>query len=243
MIANALLKALPEAISSRMRLVWHSMRVPLPAIHHFSCPMCRYHGVFLPFGLPIRPSAKCPQCGSLERHRHFFLWFARNADAVANKRIVHFAPEPAIRKLLQPPASHYISGDLAPGAGDRVLDIEALDLPDGSADMVFCSHVLEHVHDGKALHEIHRVLSPGGLAIILVPIIEGWKETYENEAIATPEERDLHFGQDDHIRYFGADIRDRIKRAGFELSEFPAVEPDVHTYSLLRGDTIFLARK
>jgi SAM-dependent methyltransferase len=244
MIADPLLKALPEEISWRIRLVWHSMRVPLPARFIVSLVLsaaitaCSFRKVSR-----FARARNARDADPLERHRLIFLWLAENAYAVANKRVVHFAPEPAIRKLLQPHASHYIAGDLVPRAGDRVLDIDAIALPDGSADFVFCSHVLEHVDDRKALGEMHRILSSDGLAIILVPLIEGWKQTYKNDAIATPEGRNLHCGQHDHVRYFGADIRERIKRAEFDLSEFPAVEPEVHTYSLLRGETIFVARK
>jgi ubiquinone/menaquinone biosynthesis C-methylase UbiE len=34
--------------------------------------------------------------------------------------------------------------------------------------------VLEHVDDAKALGEIYRVLKPGGVALIMLPVIEGW---------------------------------------------------------------------
>jgi SAM-dependent methyltransferase len=42
-----------------------------------------------------------------------------------------------------------------------------------SFDGVVCSHVLEHVPDDSILiKELHRVLRPGGIAVILVPINE-----------------------------------------------------------------------
>ncbi|MFT6451881.1 MAG: hypothetical protein ACJA06_001368, partial [Halocynthiibacter sp.] len=55
--------------------------------------------------------------------------------------------------------------------------------------------------------------------------------------------RTLHFGQLDHVRMFGRDIRDRIIAAGFELREYVATEPDVHIYGLMRGETIFIATR
>ena len=39
------------------------------------------------------------------------------------------------------------------------------------------------------------------------------------------------------------DIRDRIRAAGFDLTEFTAVEPDVHIYGLMRGETLFIGTK
>ncbi len=79
-------------------------------------------------------------------------------------------------------------GDIAPGKADRVLNIEAIASPDASYDCVVCSHVLEHVDDKKALSEIYRVLRPGGVALIMLPVIEGWAKTYENPAVTSPED-------------------------------------------------------
>lgn len=52
-------------------------------------------------------------------------------------------------------------------------------------DAVFCSHVLEHVNDAKALQEIHRILKPGGRLIAMVPTCEGRDKTYENPEIVS----------------------------------------------------------
>ena len=46
----------------------------------------------------------------------------------------------------------------------------------GPFDVVYCCHALEHLypHDvSRALSEFHRVLKPGGRAVILVPDLEG----------------------------------------------------------------------
>jgi SAM-dependent methyltransferase len=49
----------------------------------------------------------------------------------------------------------------------RVGDLTALDLPDGSFDMIFCHQALHHVRDQeRALRELHRVLEPGGLLLL-----------------------------------------------------------------------------
>jgi ubiquinone/menaquinone biosynthesis C-methylase UbiE len=124
-----------------------------------------------------------------------------------------------------------------------VLDIEAMALADQSQNCIVCSHVLEHVDDKKALAEIYRVLSPGGVALIMLPVIEGWATTYENPKVRTPEERMRHYGQADHVRYYGADVRGRIRAAGFQLEEFTAEGEDVLTYALQRGEKLFIARR
>jgi hypothetical protein len=38
-------------------------------------------------------------------------------------------------------------------------------------------------------------------------------------------------------------LRDRIRAAGFTLTEYTAIEPDVLTYGLTRGETLFIATK
>jgi tagatose-1,6-bisphosphate aldolase non-catalytic subunit AgaZ/GatZ len=87
------------------------------------------------------------------------------------------------------------------------------------------------------------VLKPGGVALIMLPVIEGWSTTYETKAVTTPEDRMRHYGQSDHVRYYGADVRDRIRAAGFKLDEFTAEGEDVLTYGLARGEKVFVATK
>jgi len=207
-----------------------------------TCSICGYHGRFLAFGNPPRYDARCRRCGSLERHRLLKLWLERELNDRSLGRVVHFAPEPALRRILGARATHYLSADIEPGKGDLVLDLEQIALPSASVDMVVCSHVLEHVHDEAALGEVFRVLAPGGLAVLMVPVVEGWAATYENPAVSL-EERTLHFGQWDHVRYYGADFRERVRRAGFVLTEYTAIEPDVSRFGLVRGEKVFIARK
>jgi len=208
-----------------------------------TCNLCGYRGRFLPFGDPPRRGAACAACGSKERHRLLGLWVAANEDVLATARTLHFAPELVLKKLFQEKAAVYQSADISPGVADTVLNIEDIDLPDNSVDLVVCSHVLEHVDDSKALREIHRILGPGGRALLMFPIIEGWDHTYEDPAHDTNEARTLYFGQYDHVRMFGRDVRDRIKKAGFQLSEFTAEEPAVAEYGLMRGEKVFVATK
>jgi hypothetical protein len=77
----------------------------------------------------------------------------------------------------------------------------------------------------------------------MLPVIEGWSRTYENAAAVTPADRMRHYGQSDHVRYYGADVRDRIRSAGFRLDEFTAEGEDVLTYGLARGEKVFIATK
>ncbi|MBC7103714.1 MAG: methyltransferase domain-containing protein [Parvibaculum sp.] len=207
------------------------------------CTVCGYNGRFVAAGHPPRYDARCPECRSLERHRLLMLAFDRFHLIEEGKRVLHFAPEPVLQDYLRGRAGEYKTGDLAPGRADFELDIEALDLPDESFDIVIVNHVLEHVDDAKALAELYRILAPGGILISTVPIIEGWDVSYENAAITTKADREIHFGQNDHVRYYGRDLRDRIRTAGFSLDEFVGSGLEVVRYGLLRGERVFIGRK
>jgi Methyltransferase domain len=203
------------------------------------CNCCGYRGFFGPYGWPMRPEAQCPKCGSLERHRLFKFWFDSHENQITDRRLLHFAPEATISALLRPLAAEYVTADISPGA-DLRIDIEDMALPNDRFDVIVCSHVLEHVNDRAALAEMKRVLAPNGLALLMIPIIEGWPTTYEDPSVSDRRGRAVHYGQEDHVRYFGADFRDRVRRAGFALAEVTATGPLSVKYGLYRGEKLFL---
>jgi SAM-dependent methyltransferase len=63
--------------------------------------------------------------------------------------------------------------DIEPGASvDVVADARLLPIADCSADVVLCTQVIEHIPEPvPVLHEILRVLRPGGTLILSVPAI------------------------------------------------------------------------
>jgi SAM-dependent methyltransferase len=96
------------------------------------------------------------------------------------------------------------------------MDITNIDYPDQSFDVIYCSHVLEHVQDDrKAMREFYRVLKTTGWAILLVPITA--EKTLEDPSLVGPEERLRVFGQADHVRRYGPDYVDRLREAGFSV--------------------------
>lgn len=209
-----------------------------------SCSCCGFHGKFESTGLRLRLDARCPACGALERHRLLALAMARGFVDMRGQDVLHFAPDAIVVKLVADQgASTNVTADLEPGRADQILNIENLALPEGSLDRIVCSHVLEHVDDQRALAELRRVLRPGGQVIIMLPVIDAWSTTYEDASIATPADRERHFGQWDHLRWFGADVRQRITAQGFECREFIADGPDSARHNLIRGETVFLAVK
>ena len=184
------------------------------------CPVCgKTSSRFKPFGEPSRADAQCAHCYSLERHRFTWLFFERQTELFSGrpKSLLHFAPEigfePRLRKRIGP---GYITADLSNPEAMQKIDITSIQHPDASFDVVYCSHVLEHVpDDAQAMRELRRVLKPDGWAVLLVPQRAG--PTYEDPAIVEPEARRAAFGQSDHVRWYGDDFINRLEDAGFRV--------------------------
>ncbi len=160
----------------------------------------------------------CPACGLRQRHRLLWLYLERRLALGSRPlRVLHFAPEAGIAQRLRAmPGVDYVSGDLEPGRADRQLDLTALELPDAAADLVLCSHVLEHVgDDAAAIRELHRVCAPGGRVLVQSPVMG--LVTREDAAERDPAQRRRRFGQDDHVRIYGRDLADRLAAPGFAV--------------------------
>ena len=189
--------------------------------NRFECPLCGFRArAFLPGGLHVRrANAKCPACNSVERHRILWRYFLKKNIVVnePDKRLLHFAPEPALRKRLQAALPGYRCSDFGGFDADYAFDLTRIDCPDAQWDYLICFHVLEHVDgDRRAMREMYRILKPGGTAFVQAPV---WPSeahpTYENPAIEDPRDRQIAFGQEDHLRIYGLDIEERLKEAGF----------------------------
>ena len=207
------------------------------------CPCCGFRG---PFQLEphMLMAESCPGCGALERQRLFALAVQRGFISFESADVLQFAPDPSVTALIDAQArATHVTADYEAGRAQLQLNIEALAVGDESFDRIVCLHVLEHVDDAKALPELYRVLRPAGQAIVMFPIVEGWAHSYENPAVKTVADRIIHFGQWDHVRLFGADVRTRIAAAGFTLEEFTAGGADAVKYRLLRGEKVFRASK
>jgi SAM-dependent methyltransferase len=66
----------------------------------------------------------------------------------------------------------FIGCDMREGPGvDRVCDLADLDLPDECAQTILCLDTLEHVFEARrAVEEMIRVLAPGGMLLVSVPM-------------------------------------------------------------------------
>ena len=136
--------------------------------------------------------------------------------------MLHIAPEGCFSGRLQDRLrGAYITGDLQDPSAMVRVDVTEMEFPDASFDVVYCSHVLEHVPDDrKAMREFFRVLKPGGWAVLLVPITV--EKTIEDPTLEDPAQSLALFGQEDHVRRYGKDYEDRLRDAGFAVAVFAA---------------------
>lgn len=245
----------PFAPRAKTRLNWTIMRRVVGAWftdrHQFDgaklareCPICDYNGPMIGVGHPPRWDARCAQCGSRERHRLLWLWATiGGTNRMAGQRILHFAPEKALRRELRE-NPHYETADLRQSSVTHQVDITRLPMADKSYEFVIANHVLEHIDDDRlAMRELFRVLQPGGIALLTVPINPTRQETYEDATITTLVEREAHFNAPDHRRFYGLDFADRLRDAGFQVETFrmpPAMEV---RFGLLPMEWLYVATR
>lgn len=172
----------------------------------YACPVCGYEGPFRDFdgAAGLRRDAQCPACNALERHRlqSLVLRQVLGGMATGSQRMLHVAPEAFFRQALASQFERYETADLAMNGVDHHVDLQRLPFGDESYDVVFASHVLEHIPDDRAaIAEIRRILRPGGIAILPVPIV----------APRTVEYGAPNPNEDGHVRAPGPDYFDRLR--------------------------------
>lgn len=255
MVVSKLKALIPAAAEPTVIKTWYICRPLVQLIflgrRRYCCICDSWSRFFLSQGPASRRRTDivCPICLSHDRHRlaWFYLSSHTNLMGTAPKKMLHFAPETIfIEKFKQISGMDYLSADLDSPHAMVNMDITNINWPDSSFDIIFCSHVLEHVPDDrKAMSEIFRTLKPGGWTLIQVPISK--EETIEDPSITDPAERERLFWQDDHVRLYGLDIEERLIRAGFDVEVIfgeQLVEPD--KMDLMRfdpGEPLFYCQK
>lgn len=235
-------------ILRRIKKVFYSYIYPLllsKGNKKVECPFCGWKGMFfLSLSVERRKNALCPRCGSLERHRLYYLYLKKLIPATKRVKVLHFAPEKILTNLFKSYKNiEYLSVDIDPKNAMKKENITNLSFANNSFDIIFCSHVLEHIEDDlKAMRELYRVLSEEGFAILQVPIKDEFNgkkidKTYEDFSITSPEERERVFGQKDHVRVYGRDYRDRLENSGFNvlIDKFASSlgDKDIKKYGLI----------
>lgn len=236
-----------KAASKRLSRLGLAARGALGTSAYRHCPACRSAVIgFFRYGRTAQWG--CPTCGASPRERlmHVLLDDGR-LTIPAGAAILHCAPnEASLVARFRSAAQDYVPADIDPDryalADMRALDLMTMDEA-GRYDIIYVSHVLEHVpDDALALRNIAHALKPGGEAWLLVPL---WsKPSEDGSADLTPRERERRFGQWDHVRQYGRDFAQRIAAADLEVEAIDASDLPAERVALMAlGDTLFRARR
>jgi SAM-dependent methyltransferase len=206
---------------------------------------------FLPYGYGnVRENVLSPSTLSLERHRLLWLYLTRETDLLTRPQsLLHVAPEQCFyARFRESELLTYTTTDLLSPLADVKADICALPFADNSYDFILCNHVLEHIPDDfKAMQELHRVLKPGGTAILQIPLENDRDVTFEDDSITDRDERARIFGQYDHVRVYGMDYFNRLEQVGFEVAAVDYTKHltalEVDKYRLAMGELIPVVKK
>lgn len=218
------------------------------------CPVCeKSFSSFLSYGSKKahRENVLCPYDLTLERHRLMWIYLKRHSDFFTHEKleVLHIAPEQCFYDRFKKQANlNYLTGDLESPLADLHFDLHQIPLENNRFDVVFCNHVLEHVTDPiQCLQEMNRVMKSGGWGIMQVPQDFSREKTYEDPSITDPEEREKHFWQKDHVRLFGSDYPEYLRKGGFEVEVFDRNahinQEEKEYYRLSKSEVLYIVHK
>ena len=244
MIRETIRRVLPLAVR-KPYVEWKTRKAEASGL--LFCPACQANvRRFLPHGNPARADEVCPICQSKSCHRLSWAYFAQHPALFINDGVfLHIAPERQLRKWLKNrcrlSGMHYRHGDIKDM--HHPLDIKQTGLTARSVDVLFACHVLNMVdNDRLAMAEIKRIVKPGGVAVIPVPVSEVFSEVSPGSAVG---DRLARFNDGLMFRaYTTREYAHRLKEAGMSLQEFNSF--DVQDASkprwMLLDDTVHIAR-
>ena len=191
-----------------------------------------------------------PSTLSLERHRLLWLFLKKETNFFTTPlKVLHFAPEQAFYKRFRNLKNlNYVTTDLNSPLADIKADICNLPFEDNTFDVILCNHVLEHIPDDtKAISELYRVLKSGGWGIFQIPQDLKREKTFEDNSITDKVERAKIFGQYDHVRIYGRDYFNKLRKIGFKVNEVDFTKQltseEINRYRLSSGEIIPIVNK
>jgi hypothetical protein len=206
----------------------------------------------LAVALARKESCECWQCGAKLRGRRMARvlldLYPTGARPTPDRALVEWAARPEIQALriaeinridglheILARLPNCACSDYQPGrqpgsldgSGVRSEDLSRLTYADASFDLVLTSETLEHVpHLEAALHEIGRVLAPGGRHVFTIPQLPHVPKTFARSialadgSIEPKAPRIAHPGGNTGypvFTEFGGDLNQVFERAGFEF--------------------------
>tara|TARA_B110000971_G_scaffold146294_1_gene149401 strand:- start:15 stop:737 length:723 start_codon:yes stop_codon:yes gene_type:complete len=133
----------------------------------------------------------CLSCWALERHRGLrVFWESFDKDYLKDKSVLQFSHDPAVK------SQWFKDFTITVYSGENSLDVQNIDKPDGTYDIVLCNQVIEHVPDDEAaIKELLRITSKDGFVEIGVP--------YPSERDDTIDWGEPNLDDHEHYRNYG----------------------------------------
>ncbi|WP_446011998.1 class I SAM-dependent methyltransferase [Candidatus Electrothrix sp.] len=231
----------------------------------FKCPLCNSNlRKLFPFGYNFsvlqekkvigggyRLNVICPVCNSTDRERLVYLYLKHKTNIFLKEvKVLHVAPEMELCRIIKIHNNiDYLTTDISGINVMKKMDITNIDFPDETFDVIICNHVLEHIEDdGKAMTELHRVLKNEGWGILQVPISGILEKTYEDFTVTSPSDREIKFGQSDHVRIYALDYKSRLESHGFTVNKFNWENENIfnvgsNKFGLLPSENLFVVTK
>ena len=183
------------------------------------CNICGWRGRGFQ-GVAHSESALCPVCGSIARDRFLYWCWTRRTSYDPAAVVLETSPRlgPLYRERMGQRVD-YTCSDYDESMHKAVirLDLQAIDLPDSSLDVVLTPHVLEHVPDtDKALAELFRVMRPGGHVLLQVPVPQA--------VTKVPDGPEYHGDNTLVFFRFGWDLADALRSHGFACDTLVTAE-------------------
>ena len=206
----------------------------------YYCPLCNNHcDSFIHKSNAFRISfnSVCPHCTSRSRHRGLFFLYTKELENLgADRRILHFAPEPVFYSIFKnKPFTYQTTDYILEDVDFPKQDVQHLTISDNRYDLILINHVLEHVpNDLQGLSELHRISKPGGKVIISVPGNFSRKKTVHFKTLK-------HNG---HYRDYGLDFLDKIRQvfADVELIDLQSFNTNLNL-GIHKKEIAFVAKK
>lgn len=158
---------------------------------------------------------RCKRCHSFERHRAFRRIFLElGPRRLRTLRCLQFSQDPTVE------SRWFQTHEVSVFDKSNSLDLQQIDRPDGSYDVIVCNHVLEHVPDHRAaLRELSRILGTRGFLFLSFPDPCNFDGTTD-WGYPDPQRHQ-------HYRRFGRDVEDVFRQ-----------EMDCHVVAVTATDTV-----
>jgi SAM-dependent methyltransferase len=185
------------------------------------CNICGWHGE--EFTGPYHSEmAGCPSCNSIARDRFLYWCWTERTPYDRKARVLETSPRlGADYRSVMEQRVKYLASDYDESAHRAAvkLDLQNIDLPDNSLDVILTPHVLEHVPDTeKSLAEIYRVLAPGGSLFLEIPLPQG---------VTAPPAKPEYHGDNTLVYWrFGWDLTAKIEAAGLRTATLVTADLD-----------------